>query len=151
MNATHTTVPRHSRTTTILYWTSTALVALMMLQGGIAEVMRTDSSVAVMRSLGYPVYLNTILGVAKLLGVAAILLPVPRTLREWAYAGFTFDVAGAIASLVAIGAVNAMLSIPIVALALVQASYWTWRRREQRAGAGQGERSPGHGLAATSV
>jgi hypothetical protein len=106
----------------------------MMLQGGISEVLRTEGSLQVMRALGYPDYLNTILGIAKLLGVAAILLPVPRTLREWAYAGFTFDVGGAIASFVAAGMVNWTLLIPIISLALVLTSYWSWRRREAMAG-----------------
>jgi hypothetical protein len=105
----------------------------MMLQGGISELMRTEGSLQVMRALGYPDYLNTILGIAKLLGVAAILLPVPRMLREWAYAGFTFDVSGAIASFVAAGMVNWTLLIPIISLALVLASHWSWRRREATA------------------
>jgi hypothetical protein len=134
MTATRTTAPRNTRTTNIVYWVTTALVALMMLQGGISEILRTEGSVQVMRALGYPDYLNTILGIAKLLGVAALLLPVPRTLREWAYAGFTFDVGGAIASFVAIGAVNVTLLIPIFSLALVLTSYWSWRRREAMAG-----------------
>ena len=134
MNAAHSLAPRSSKTTNVVYWTTTALVALMMLQGGISEVLRTEGSLQVMRALGYPDYLNTILGVAKLFGVAAILLPVPRTLREWAYAGFTFDVTGAIVSFVAIGAVNVTLLIPIFSLALVLTSYWSWRRREATAG-----------------
>jgi uncharacterized membrane protein len=134
MNATRPLAPPSSKTTNVVYWISTALVALMMLQGGISEVLRTEGSLQIMRALGYPDYLNTILGIAKLLGVAAILLPVPRTLREWAYAGFTFDVGGAIASFVAAGMVNWTLLIPIISLALVLTSYRMWRRREAMAG-----------------
>ena len=127
-------IPSSSKTTNVVYWITTALVALMMLQGGVFELMHNEGSVQVMKALGYPDYLNTILGIAKLLGVAAILLPVPRTLREWAYAGFTFDVGGAIASFVASGQVNVTLLIPIFSLALVLTSYWMWRRREAMAG-----------------
>jgi DoxX-like family len=134
MTATRPLATRSSRTTNVVYWITTGLVALMMLQGGISELMRTESSLQVMRALGYPDYLNTILGIAKLLGVAAILLPVPRMLREWAYAGFTFDVSGAIASFVAAGMVNWTLLIPIISLALVLTSYWSWRRRTAIAG-----------------
>jgi uncharacterized membrane protein len=134
MTDTRSLAPRSSRTTTVVYWITTGLVALMMLQGGISELMHTEGSVQVMRALGYPDYLNTILGIAKLLGVAAILLPVPRMLREWAYAGFTFDVGGAIASFVAAGMVNWTLLIPIISLALVLTSYWSWRRRAAMAG-----------------
>lgn len=129
MTAILTPAAQPSRTTNILYWISTSLVALMMLEGGIVEIMRTDSSMQVMTALGYPAYFSVMLGVAKLLGVAAIVLPVPRTLREWAYAGFTFDVLAATVSLATVGPVNGTLSIPIISLALVQASYWTWRRR----------------------
>lgn len=134
MTATRSTAPHSSKTTNVVYWITTALVALMMLQGGIFEILHNEGSVQVMRALGYPDYLNTILGIAKLLGVAAILLPVPRTLREWAYAGFTFDVGGAIASFVGSGQVNVTLLVPIVSLALVLVSYWMWRRREAMAG-----------------
>jgi hypothetical protein len=149
MTAARPLAPRNSRTTNLVYWISTALVALMMLQGGISEVLRTEGSLQVMRALGYPDYLNTILGIAKLLGAAAILLPVPRTLREWAYAGFTFDVGGAIASFVAAGMVNVTLLIPIISLALVLTSYWSWRRREA---AGMTSSSPStQGLAAAPV
>ncbi|MDQ6635791.1 MAG: DoxX family protein [Gemmatimonadota bacterium] len=150
MNATRSTVPHSSKTTNVVYWITTALVALMMLQGGVFEILHNQGSVEVMRALGYPDYLNTILGIAKLLGVAAILLPVPRTLREWAYAGFTFDVGGAIASFVESGQVNVTLLIPIVSLALVLTSYWMWRRHEAMAGMTASPPSA-HGLAAASA
>jgi hypothetical protein len=48
--------------------------------------------------LGYPVYVLTILGTAKLLGVAALLSPGRPLLKEWAYAGFTFNLIAATAS-----------------------------------------------------
>jgi hypothetical protein len=150
MTATHPLAPRRSRTTNVVYWITTTLLALMMVQGGISELLHTEGSVQVMRALGYPDYLNTILGIAKLLGVAAILLPVPRTLREWAYAGFTFDVGGAIASFVAAGLVNWTLLIPILSLALVLTSYWMWRRREATAGiTAPAAAAPGYAAAST--
>ena len=149
MTATRPLAPPTSRTTNVVYWITTGLVALMMVQGGISELLRTEGSLQVMRALGYPDYLNTILGIAKLLGVAAILLPVPRTLREWAYAGFTFDVAGATASFIAAGLVNWTLLVPIISLALVLTSYWMWRRRE--AAAGMTVQIGAHGLATAPV
>lgn len=149
MTATRLPASRTSRTTNVVYWITTGLVALVMIQGGISELMHVEGSVQVMRALGYPDYLNTILGIAKLLGVTAILLPVPRTLREWAYAGFTFDVGGAIASFIASGLVNWTLLIPIFSLALVLASYWMWRRRE--AMAGMTAQTGAHGFATASV
>ncbi len=142
---------RPSRATNVVYWTSTALVAILMLQGGLMDAMRTDSALEVMRALGYPGYFAVLLGVAKLLGTAAILLPVPRTLREWAYAGFTFDVISAIVSIAVVGPVNWTMLIPFVALAFVQASYWTWRRREAQAGGEQNVAARAPGLAAAST
>src|ERR1700737_4538382 len=87
----------------LLYWIPTALTALVMAGGGLGDALRTESALEVFHHLGYPDYFSTILGIAKLLGVVALLAPVPRTLREWAYAGFTFDVVGAILSTFAVG------------------------------------------------
>jgi hypothetical protein len=130
MTATRPSAPRSSRSTNVVYWTTTILVAVLMLFGGVEDAIRTPSALEVFRTLGYPPYFATLLGVAKVLGVAAILLPVPRFLREWAYAGFTFDVISAIVSIIASGLAGWSLSIPIIALLFVQASYWSWRRRE---------------------
>ncbi len=82
-----------------------------------------------MRQLGYPDYFLVLLGVAKVLGVIAILAPVPRVLREWAYAGFTFNVVSAFVSLLAIGTPLHDAWFPIVALALILLSHSGWRRR----------------------
>jgi len=53
--------------------------------------------------LGYPVYVLTILGIWKILGVVAVLIPKFPLLKEWAYAGFVFIMSGAIFSHVAVG------------------------------------------------
>jgi hypothetical protein len=112
----------------LLYWIPTALIALVMAGGGLGDALRTESGLHVFHHLGYPDYFATILGVAKLLGVVALLAPVPRTLREWAYAGFTFDVGGAILSILAVGEPPSHVAIPLFALAMLQLSYFAWRR-----------------------
>jgi uncharacterized membrane protein len=114
----------------LLYWIPTALTALVMAGGGLGDALRTESALEVFHHLGYPDYFSTILGIAKLLGVVALLAPVPRTLREWAYAGFTFDVVGAILSIFAVGDPPSHVAIPLLALAMLQLSYFAWRRRE---------------------
>jgi hypothetical protein len=119
-----------SRATNVLYWISTGLLVALNLEGGVANAMRTESTLQVIHALGYPSYFAAMLGVAKLLGVAAIALPVPRVLREWAYAGFAFDVIAAIISLAVVGPVSWVLAIPAFCLAIVLVSYWTWRKRE---------------------
>lgn len=87
----------------LIYWVSTGLLALGMLQSGIFSVLRTKEWVDMVTGLGYPAYFLTILGTGKILGVIAILLPQFRLLKEWAYAGFFFAMVGALFSHLAIG------------------------------------------------
>jgi len=82
----------------IIYWIATALLAFGMLQSGVFAVMRSDQWVKLVTALGYPVYFLTILGVWKILGVIAILVPGFKLVKEWAYAGFFFAMTGALAS-----------------------------------------------------
>ena len=56
-----------------------------------------------MSHLGYPAYLLTLLGIWKILGVVAVLIPKFPLLKEWAYAGFFFAMSGAIYSHIAVG------------------------------------------------
>jgi hypothetical protein len=81
----------------------------------------------VFHRLGYPEYFAMLLGTAQLLGVLAILAPVPRTLREWAYAGFTFDASAAIVSLLAVGSPISHVLPAAIALPLVLTSHRAWR------------------------
>lgn len=87
----------------IIYWVTTSLLALGMLQSGIFAVLRTKEWVDLVTGLGYPVYFLTILGIWKILGVIAILIPRFKLLKEWAYAGFFFAMTGALVSHLAIG------------------------------------------------
>ena len=113
----------------LAYWIPTALVALNWTIGGANSVMRTASAMEVFHRLGYPDYFASMLGGAQLLGVAAILAPVPRLLREWAYAGLFFDVAAAAFSLIAAGLPPSHLIFPAIAAALLLASHSGWRAR----------------------
>ncbi|TAL60170.1 MAG: DoxX family protein [Bacteroidetes bacterium] len=87
----------------IIYWVATSLLAFGMLQSGIFAVLRTKQWIDLVTSLGYPVYFLTILGVWKILGVIAILIPRFKLLKEWAYAGFFFAMTGALVSHLACG------------------------------------------------
>ena len=87
----------------ILYWTATLWLALGMLSTGIVQISRAKEEVANITQLGYPVYFLTILGVWKLLGVIAVLIPRFPLLKEWAYAGFFFAMSGATCSRIASG------------------------------------------------
>ncbi len=87
----------------IIYWIATALLSIGMLQSGWFAVLRTDQWVKLVTALGYPVYFLTILGVWKMLGVIAILVPGFKLVKEWAYAGFFFAMTGAFFSHLAVG------------------------------------------------
>lgn len=123
-----------TRAARLAYWIPTVIVALNWTFGGFRAIAHAASAMEVFHRLGYPAYFAALLGTAQLCGVVAILAPVPRTLREWAYAGLTFDVCAAIVSLVAIGAPPAHLLIPVIALGLVLASHRAWQVRLRATG-----------------
>lgn len=90
------------RTGRIIYWIATIWLSLGMVSTGIVQLIRMDEEVDAMTQLGYPVYILTILGVWKMLGVVAVLIPGYPLLKEWAYAGFFFIMSGAVFSHVAV-------------------------------------------------
>ena len=119
------------KTIKILYWAVTILFSLAMLMSGILEVMQTEQSVEVIRHLGYPAYVNTIIGVAKILGVIAILQWKFRTVKEWAYAGFTIDFIGAGASMYFAGDEILTALSPVIFIAVMFISYFLWKKTDK--------------------
>jgi len=83
---------------TIIYWVSTLWLSLGMLSTGIVQIILMEEEVQKMNNLGYPPYFIQIIGVWKILGVLAVLLPKFPLLKEWTYAGFFFLLSGAILS-----------------------------------------------------
>jgi len=114
----------------ISYWTVTALFALFMIADAAGGITKQPAGVVVLQHLGYPVYIMPFLGVLKLLGAIAILLPNFKTLKEWAYAGFAFNFIGALASRAVAGDGIGMLLMPLVVLAVMFASYFLWKKAE---------------------
>jgi uncharacterized membrane protein YphA (DoxX/SURF4 family) len=82
----------------IIYWIATIWLSLGMLSTGIVQLLQTDEEVEMITRLGYPVYLLTIIGIWKILGVIAVLIPKFPLVKEWAYAGFFIAMSGAISS-----------------------------------------------------
>lgn len=80
----------------IIYWIATIWLALGMLSTAIVQLIKIEEEVESINALGYPAYLLSILGVWKILGVIAILIPKFPLVKEWAYAGFFFLMSGAI-------------------------------------------------------
>ena len=87
-----------SKRNKIIYWIATIWLSLGMTSTGIVQLIRMKEETMMMAHLGYPEYLLTLLGVWKLLGVIAVLLPRLPLLKEWAYAGFFFAMSGAVYS-----------------------------------------------------
>ena len=105
------------------YWICTVIVALSFLSGGVADVLRPPQVLEGMTHLGYPAYFLIILGIWKVLGGIALLVPRFPVLKEWAYAGMVFDLTGASASHAATRDDLRHVLIPLVGVALVLASW----------------------------
>lgn len=85
----------------ITYWVATIWLALGMASTGAVQLFKASEGqggAEMLTHLGYPIYLLTILGIWKLLGIVAVLIPGFPLLKEWVYAGFFFVMTGAIFS-----------------------------------------------------
>ncbi len=92
---------------------------------GFVQLIRMDEEVAlIVQGLRYPLYILALLGVWKLLGVVAVLIPKYPVLKEWAYAGFFFTMTGAIYSHLAAGSTMGEIFPPILLLILTVVSYY---------------------------
>lgn len=79
----------------IAYWTVTLLLAAAIMLSGIGQLMQYGGNVELVTNLGYPLYILTILGIWKVLGVIALVVPGFPRLKEWAHAGIFFLMTGA--------------------------------------------------------
>jgi uncharacterized membrane protein YphA (DoxX/SURF4 family) len=110
----------------IIYWVSTIWLALGMLSTGVVQLLQVKDEVEFITGIGYPVYFLTILGIWKILGVAALLIPKFPLLKEWAYAGFFFVMSGAIFSHIAVG--NSISDMaPALLLLVLDVVSWYFR------------------------
>lgn len=79
----------------IAYWTVTLLLAAALMLSGIGQLMQYGGNVELVTNLGYPLYILTILGIWKVLGVIVLVVPGFNRLKEWVYAGIFFLMTGA--------------------------------------------------------
>jgi hypothetical protein len=115
----------------IFYWIFTGLFGLLMLFSAIPDILSSPVAIEGMHNgLGYPVYFVPFIGIAKLLGVLAILVPGFPRLREWAYAGLFFDLIGATYSIIAVGNISGV-GFMILPFALGITSYVFYNRRRR--------------------
>ncbi len=108
---------------TIIYWAATGLVSLMMLFSGYSYFANPEMKAAFAHT-GFPDFFRVELGTAKILGVAALLVPmVPATIKNFAYAGFAIVFVSAAFAHFSLGdPIGAMIN-PLVALGLLAVSY----------------------------
>ena len=121
----------NSKKLTILYWVFTSVFAALMFFSAVGGLQPSEGAIKIMHDgMGYPVYFIQFISFAKLLGVIAILVPRFVRIKEWAYAGLFFDLAGALYS----GAASAGKFDPMLLMMLIWIipgvlSYYYWQRR----------------------
>ena len=108
----------------IIYWVATIWLALGMTSTAIVQLIQLDEEVTNFTTIGFPIYLMTLIGVLKLLGVMVILLPKLPLLKEWAYAGFFFTMLGATYAHLAVNDDPISLFGPILLCALTLLSWY---------------------------
>ncbi len=110
----------------IIYWITTGLFSAMMLMSGVMYLTRNEQVVQGFKTAGFPDYLIVFLGTAKLLGALALIIPmVWKKVKEWAYAGFLFNLLGA--AWVHISTNTSPVS-PLIFLVVLGISYWAWNK-----------------------
>jgi len=115
----------------IIYWIATLWLALGMASTGIVQLLKLKADVDQITHLGYPVYLLTLLGIWKILGVVAVLIPRFPLLKEWAYAGFFFAMSGAAISHIVSGDPLNTVFPPLLLLVLTVVS-WYFRPADRK-------------------
>ena len=119
----------------IIYWIATGLLLALMLFSAVGTFLIHDPKTAEkMAPLGYPAYVMQMLAVAKILGVIAILIPGFPRIKEWAYAGFTFDLLGATISMIVTGFAVADWAPMFIFLVILAVSYIYYHKRLAAAG-----------------
>ena len=112
------------KTNKIIFWIATTIIALFE---GVMPALTSQTELAKegIKHLGYPEYFGNALIVFKVLGVLALVIPkVPKRVKEWAYAGFTFDFIFASISHFAVDGIDFQSFFPLIFLVILGVSYF---------------------------
>ena len=112
----------------IVYWIITIIFAGFMIFSAVPDIMVEPDAVKMITGLGYPKYIISFLGVAKLIGSIVILIPAFNRIKEWAYAGLFFDLIGATYSALALGGFQPEILIMILPIGFLFLSYFLWHK-----------------------
>jgi len=117
---------------TTVFWITTTLIFLTQSIGELFAYMNGSATTGI-TGLGYPGYFVGFLVVAKLLGGIALMFPtVSPKIKEWAYAGFTFDFIAAFVSIVATMGFVAPAMFPVIALVILWLSYRSFHSMKEK-------------------
>lgn len=117
--------------TKIFYWIFTSLFAFIMLGSAIPDIISHPIAIEGFRQIGYPAYLLPFIGIAKLLGVVAILVPGFPRIKEWAYAGLVIDLVGATYSIMSAGQPASAWGFMALPLFLAVGSYIFYHKKQR--------------------
>lgn len=115
---------KNTKRNRIIYWVATIWLCLGMTSTAIVQLIKLPEETEMIIRLGYPLYFLTLLGIWKMVGVIAVLVPKFTLLKEWAYAGFFFSMTGAVYSHVAVGDGGKELFGPMLLLVLTVLSWY---------------------------
>lgn len=107
----------------IIFWTATIIIALFE---GLMPALTSQTELAKegIRNLGYPEYFGNVLVIFKIIGVLALIVPrIPKRMKEWAYAGFTFNFLFAGISHTAVEGLTFQSFLPVLFLLVLSVSY----------------------------
>ena len=115
----------------IIYWIVTGLFAFFMLGSAIPDIISAPLAVEGFTKMGFPTYMLPFLGIAKTLGVIAILIPGFPRIKEWAYAGLVFDLLGATYLIILSGQPASSWIPMIIPIALAASSYIFYHKKQK--------------------
>ena len=115
--------------TIIIHRILTGLLIVFFGLGSIPDILKVPDAVTLFKHLSLPAYLLPFLGVAKLLGCITLLLPGYPRLKEWVYAGLTFDLTGAAYCSLSSGDPVLQVSPLLIGYVLIAASYIYYHKR----------------------
>jgi hypothetical protein len=121
-----------AKTINIIYWISTIVFAALIIFSASGGLQPSQAAIQLIHDvLGYPVYFIQFISIAKLIGAIVILVPrLNRSIKEWAYAGLFFDLAGAIYSGIAIsGKFDPMMLTMLIWIVPGIVSYYFWHKK----------------------
>lgn len=121
------------KTINLIYWISTIIFAALMIFSAAGGIQPTQPAIQLIHdSLGYPIYFIPLISIAKLLGSIVILIPGLNRLKEWAYAGLFFDLAGAVYSGIAVsGKFDPMMLTMLAWIIPGILSYYFWHKKTE--------------------